>query len=182
MQTFTEHPALWVMLSMLSIAAVSDFRTGLIPNSVVAWGAAAGVVAQLSTALLGEASLGLVLQRVGLGFVLGLALPLVLWGFGALGGGDVKLFAAIGVCVGPFPVLAIQLWAHVVALLIVPVQLLRSGNLLVTLQRSGRVLHNACVPKRLRKPIDPASFTSLRFAPAILLAAVWVCVLEESWP
>ena len=80
------------------------------------------------------------------------------------------------------PVLAIELWAHVVALCFVPVQLLRSGSLLVTLRRSGRVLRNAFVPARLRTPLDPASFTSLRFAPAILLAAIWVCVLGESWP
>jgi len=182
MQTMTDHPALWVMLAMLSIAAVSDLRTGLIPNTVVAWGAAAGVLVQLTTVLLGQVSLGLALQRIALGLLLGSVLPLVLYGFGALGGGDVKLFAAIGVCVGPLSVLAIELWAHVVALCFVPAQLLRGGTLLATLRRSWRVLCNAFVPARRRKPVDTTSFSSLRFAPAIWLAAIWVCVLGEQWP
>lgn len=182
MQAFTDHPALWIVLAMASIAAVSDYRTGLIPNSVVAWGAAAGVLVQLMAAVQGQAPVGLVLQRIGLGLVLGSVLPLALYGFGALGGGDVKLFAAIGVCVGPLPVLAIELWAHVMALLFVPVQLMRSGSLLATLRRSGLLLRNALVPRRLRKPIDYTTCSSLRFAPAILLAAIWVCVLGEQWP
>jgi prepilin peptidase CpaA len=182
MQTFLEHPALWIMLAMSSIAAVSDYRTGLIPNAVVAWGAAAGVLVQLTAVLLGQASAGLVAQRIGLGLLLGSALPLVLFGFGALGGGDVKLFAAIGVCVGPLPVLAIELYAHVMALCFVPFVLLRSGQLLTTLRRSGLVLRNAVLPARRRIPIDRSHFSTLRFAPAILLAAVWVCVLGEPWP
>lgn len=182
MHTFTDQPAIWVMLAMASIAAVSDWRTGLIPNALLAWGAAAGVLAQLSTVMLGQAPLGLALQHIALGLVLGSVLPLVLYGFGALGGGDVKLFAAIGVCVGPVPVLAIELWAHLVALCFVPAQLLRSGTLLATLQRSGLVLRNAVVPARLRKPVDLTRCSSLRFAPAIWLAAIWVCVLGERLP
>lgn len=182
MQTMIDHPSLWVMLAMLSIAAVSDLRTGLIPNAVVAWGAAAGVLAQLTTVVLGQVSLGLALQRIALGLVLGSVLPLVLYRLGALGGGDVKLFAAIGVCVGPLSVVAIELWAHVVALCFVPAQLLRFGTLLATLQRSGRVLCNVFVPAGKRRPMDASSFSSLRFAPAIWLAAIWVCVLGERWP
>lgn len=182
MHTFLENSALWIMLAMSGIAAVSDWRTGLIPNSLVAWGAAAGVLVQLMAVLLGQASAGLVAQRVGLGLLLGAALPCLLFGFGALGGGDVKLFAAIGVCVGPLPVLAIELYAHVVALCFVPFVLLREGKLLATLRGSALVLRNAMLPARLRVPLDPAQLSSFRFAPAILLAAIWVCVLGEQWP
>lgn len=172
----------WIMFTMVSIAAITDLRTGLIPNAVVGLGAAAGVLVQLLAVGLGDDSLWVALSRIALGGLAGLAMPLVLWSLRVLGGGDVKLFAAIGLCVGPWSAVAIQLWSHIVAVCLLPLWLAPSGQLVPALRTSAQVLFNLFVPVSSRKPVDPSRFTSLRFAPAILAAAFGVCWLGWGAP
>ncbi|HKU40711.1 MAG TPA: prepilin peptidase, partial [Polyangiales bacterium] len=87
-----------IVLGMLGAAAVTDLRSGLIPNSLVVAGAAAGVLVQLLAAGLGYLPLGSTLGSMSLGLVVCSIAPGVLYALGALGGGDLKLFAAIGLC------------------------------------------------------------------------------------
>jgi len=178
MYTPIEHPALWVALATTSVAAYTDFRTGLIPNVVVGSGAVAGVLAQLSAAALGQEGISTALQQMGLGLAVGAIIPVTLYAFGALGGGDLKLFAALGLCLGPTHVLAVELWSHVIALLFV----LGSSTLRTSIGTSVRLVHNLFVPASARKPLPRTSMTALRLAPSILLALVWVCVLGERLP
>lgn len=81
------------------IAAATDVRTGYIPNVVTRTTAAAGVLlalpSEIATAAGGACAVGGVL----------FALHLVTRGRG-LGLGDVKLGAAIGACLGPWPGIA----------------------------------------------------------------------------
>jgi prepilin peptidase CpaA len=84
---------------LLATAVASDIASRRIPNLVVAFIAAAGLVVQWvnggpsAAALSALASLGV------------LALLLVPWMSGKLGGGDVKLIAATAIWVGPSRVL-----------------------------------------------------------------------------
>lgn len=176
------QPAIWILLTMLAIAAVSDARTGLIPNAVVASGAIGGLLAKLLAVVLGHITLGAMLASTALGFALCSLVPLTLYACGALGGGDLKLFAAIGVCVGPLDGLGIQLWAHVIAVAWLPWHFLRHGGARRTFAGAVRVCTNLFKPKRLRAPIDRAGLTSLRLAPAIFAAAIWVCLLDGARP
>ena len=173
---------LCVMLTMVSVAAITDWRTGLIPNAVVSYGALLGVLAQLAFYALDHVSATQLGLRVGLGILLGAALPLVLYAYGALGGGDVKLFAAIGLCVGPEQVVLILLWSHVIALGLVPLQLGLTGKLLACARTSLQLVRNLFLPRALRTPIPRAQLTSLRFAPAIWAAAIWVSIQEGLLP
>jgi prepilin peptidase CpaA len=74
-----------------------------------------------------------------LGLLLGFAIPLVLFIMGALGGGDVKLLAAVGAWLGPVLVFKVILAAAVVGLVIVLVQATTQGRLR-TLFRNSTVL------------------------------------------
>ena len=76
-------------------AVVSDARRLLIPN----WTAAAVALAFLPAALMGGLGLAALGLHYGVGLVL-LAIGLVLFWRGILGGGDVKLLAAVGVWIG----------------------------------------------------------------------------------
>lgn len=178
MHTPFDQPSLWIALAMASSAAITDLRSGIIPNSVVAIGAAAGVLAQLLTVALGPVELGATLQQMALGFALGALMPLLLWAYGALGGGDVKLFAAIGLCVGPYAVLAIELWAHVIALGLIPLHLLRRGPLRQTLPAFARRVRDLFRPTHPGTALELTPSSSLRFAPAICAAVTWVCLFE----
>ena len=91
-------PSSWVpllLIAVLLIAAMTDFRSAKIPNWLTMPMIAAGLV---SHALAGGWS-GFMnsLQGFGLGF----GLFLTLYWLGGLGAGDVKLVAAIGSVMGP---------------------------------------------------------------------------------
>src|SRR5690606_463596 len=94
-------------LSLCAIAAVTDVRTGRIPNRLVAWGLGLGAALPVASALVAarpEGVLVALVRELGAAFaglLVTAAVPLVLFSMRALGGGDVKLFAAVGALAGP---------------------------------------------------------------------------------
>jgi len=171
MQPLLDQPSFWVALAMLAIAAVSDLRSGLIPNTLVLIGAGVGVLVQLLAA---GPNLGSALGSMLLGMLVCSIVPTILWMWGVLGGGDLKLFAATGLCVGPAAGLDIQLASHLLAVVPLPLYFLRRGGTVRTLRGDWTLLANIFRPAARRKPLDQAQLTSLRFAPAIFGAALWV--------
>lgn len=180
MPSFPFDLAVWVMLVMAAVAAVSDLRTGLISNVTVVLGALGGALAQLASLdSLTAASLGTTALRIALGALLCAVVPLTLYLLGGLGGGDLKLFVAIGICLGPLDGLSVQLSAFALMTLLLPVYLARTGKLRVTLRTSGRLLRNMLRRADSHQVIESNEVTSLRFAPAIFAAALWVACTES---
>lgn len=107
----TGSATLWgVMLTGLLLAAcATDVRARRIPNALVLATLGAGLVrAALATAA-GPYAVGV--QAALLGALLGLAAWLPLYALGALGAGDVKLFAAAAAWLGPQGVLPASTYA-----------------------------------------------------------------------
>ena len=94
-----------VGLTIASIACVTDLRTRRIPN-VLTFGAALG-------AFLYQFAGGGVegLGDAALGWLVGAAIFIVPFALGGLGGGDVKLLAALGAWLGPADVVFLALYA-----------------------------------------------------------------------
>lgn len=147
-------------------AAISDGRTGRIPNwmtlpvlviAVFFWGISEGL-AGLAHSLLGALVCGVV--------------PLFLFAKGALGGGDVKLFAALGALTGPSFGLEIQLFGFVLAAVYALARLAFEGKLLRTLANALRVGLNPLLPSRLRKPVEPELMSKVRLGIPIFVAVV----------
>jgi len=89
-----------IAVSICSLtAAVIDLRTRRVPNGLTGAAAAIGV----AMALTGTGRVGIV--GAVLGGVIGLTLMLPGYLWGATGGGDVKLLAAVGTLLGPDRVL-----------------------------------------------------------------------------
>ncbi|WP_058304337.1 A24 family peptidase [Gorillibacterium timonense] len=85
----------WVLLgALITAAGVTDIRRSRIPNAITITGAGAGIVLQLAMAGWSGAWNSI------LGLMIGFAPLFLLYLFGALGAGDVKLFAAIGAISG----------------------------------------------------------------------------------
>jgi len=84
-----------VLLSLLTVSALTDLRTGRIYNRVTYPAMLAGIAASF-------AGLGPSPAMAILGGVIGGALLYVMFAFGWMGGGDVKLMAAVGFLTG-FP-------------------------------------------------------------------------------
>jgi prepilin peptidase CpaA len=93
------HIVLYLLLGLLGWAAFEDAREYLIPNRISASVAALYPAYALST---GEAAAILPALAVGLGV---LVLGLIAFARGILGGGDVKLMAAVALWAGPSLVL-----------------------------------------------------------------------------
>lgn len=161
--------AAWIVLLTLP-AAVTDARRGLIPNaltlpSLLAAPLAAWWLAGVSG--LAEALLG--------GFACG-AVPLVLYGSGAGGGGDVKLLAALGAVAGARLGLEIQLASFLLASAWALGVLALRGGLRASLARALGLALRPLLPRRLRDRIHdaPATMTSVRLGPAVFAAAALV--------
>ncbi len=93
-----------ILGALLGTACVTDVAARRIPNAVVAAIAASGLWAQWWSAGIRGAGLGLLAGSIVLvGLFPG-------WSLGKLGGGDVKLAAAVAVWVGPSKLLAFALF------------------------------------------------------------------------
>jgi prepilin peptidase CpaA len=85
----------WAMAAVTAIAAATDMRARIIPNWLVGVGLLLGF--GLNTYMHGWSGLGSAL--LGFSLALGFYIPLYL--LRAMGGGDVKLMAAVGALAGP---------------------------------------------------------------------------------
>ena len=129
------------------IATVTDWRTGRIPNwltlpplviAPIVYGIAHGWIGVMSS--------------VGGIIVCGLV-PFFLWRQSAIGGGDVKMVAAIGASAGVLVGLEIELVSFLVAGLYALGRLAWSGELLKTLANSFFLALNPLLPKKWRRTI-----------------------------
>lgn len=121
------------LLVALVWAAAEDVLTRRIRNVLAFSVAASGLVQSflpLHTVTPGDAALG---------FLAGFALMLLPFALGGMGGGDVKLLAAIGAWLGPWGALNVFLGAAVFGLVVVLTQAAWQGRLQV-LARNSAVL------------------------------------------
>ena len=153
-------------LALVTVAALWDWRTGLIPNWLTI---PPLVIAPVAHGLAGDASIGLssLLGIIACGLP-----PYLLFRMGAIGGGDVKLFAALGGMNG----FARGTEIFVVALLVGTLQaclvLFVRGRLGSVLRGSWELLANLFRPAGRRRPVAPETMTEMRLGPAILVGTV----------
>jgi len=123
------------LICTLAVAAVIDARERRIPNWLTFGLMAAGLgrAAFVSPENFGHAMLGI---------VVGGAIPLVLYMISAVGGGDVKLLAAIGAWVGPGPAILIFMVQAVLGLVIVITQALAQRRTGILLRNSALIVAN----------------------------------------
>jgi prepilin peptidase CpaA len=124
------------MLALLTWAAVQDVRTRRIRNWLTLSLAGSGLLASLVPH--GGVTPTQSLMGLGVGF----AIPFALFVLGALGGGDVKLLAAIGAWIGPADVFRVFVVAAIVGLVIVLVQCTAQGKLFALFRNSAVLTMN----------------------------------------
>jgi prepilin peptidase CpaA len=156
-------------ISVAVVGAVIDARTGHVPNWLTLGGLAAAPLVNFALASSAED------PRAGLTAV-GLSLlgavicgfgPLVAFLKGGMGGGDVKLLAAIGAFLGPRLGLDAEFYGFVLGALYVPAKLAWQGTLFSTLSGVLRVLGNPFRPKAARAEAPEALKMRVRLGPAI---------------
>lgn len=154
----------WVLglaLVLAATSAVTDYRTGHIPN----WITIPPIfVGPLLHGLVdgGEAALSSLLAMVICG-----AVPLLMFWRQGMHGGDTKLFIAIAALCGTQTGLEAQLLAFVVGTIYAMGRLAWEGKLLATLGRTLYLGLNPILPKSWRKAPTPELMQKLRLGGAI---------------
>jgi prepilin peptidase CpaA len=174
------------LLVVTAIAGYVDYRTGHIPNRLVLVAAALGLVTHFAVhvALLRapgqpyqELLTGAAANAV-IGVLATSVVPLLLYRLRAMGGGDVKLLASVGVWAGPVLGIQIELHAFVLAALYAPARLAYRGELLRSLGSSVALLTNPFLPPSRRRPLPESTLTELRFGPAVFAGTLIVALLR----
>ena len=143
-------------LLIAAVAAVTDMRRGEIPNWLTLPPLAAAPVVQWI--LHGPwAALGALAAILLCGLV-----PYLLFRRGAAGGGDVKLFAALGGVAGLSVGIEAQLCTFAAAALVSLGRLAWNGRLLATLTSAAWLGLNPILPARWRRHVAPELMTAVR--------------------
>ena len=165
-----------VALLIAAVAAVTDFRTGEIPN----WLTLPPLVVAPVAYFVLHGIWGLV-GSVGAIVVCGLV-PYLLFRRGAAGGGDVKLFAAIGAVGGLAVGIEAQLITFMAAALISLGRLAWNGRLLRTLYNSTFLGLNPILPQKYRREVAPELMTMVRLGAFAFVGTAVALLLRYPMP
>lgn len=170
--------------ALAAIAAAYDVRTGHIPNRLTLGGLLAATVGHFIHGTVCS-GVGAGAEEAGLALLGALgcaAVPLLMFRKGVMGGGDVKLLAALGAALHPLAGLEAETYGFVAAALLAPAKLAWDGRLLVTLKSTLSLLLNPLRQRAERRALPDAAVTWFRLGPAIFLgtaATLLVRVLSD---
>ncbi len=170
---------LWFYAAAIAVAAIAawvDGRTGEIPNWLTFGLLGIAPVAHVFYTLAHTHSRMEAGQDGGLsalGAVVCAIIPVALYRAEALGGGDVKLFVAIGALLLPLRGLETELWSFCAAAVIAPLQLAWRGKLFQTVGNAAYLMANPFLPKERQRTLDRETVSWFRMGPAILLGTLW---------
>ncbi len=156
------------MLLVAAAAAASDARTGLIPN----WLTLPPLFASVVLYFVLQGAGGLLFSLAG-ALACGL-LPYFLFRTGSMGGGDVKLLAALGAIGGLQTGLEVQFMGIILAAVYAILVLAFKGRLGKMLLASLWVIQNLFLPAERRRQLPPAERMSLRLGVPIFLGTAVV--------
>ncbi len=173
-------PALWsvmVLVVVLIIAAVSDLRSGKVPNwltypAIVIGLAGHGIIGGIH----GKSdAMGLV--GAAIGFTVGFFPLLLCWLAGGIGGGDAKLSGAIGALGGWRLALGAMLYGFIIAALMAVVVMIKRRIVRQTLKRVWNTMALLVIPGS--RPGNPTRADSPRIALAAALSLGTIIAMLE---
>jgi prepilin peptidase CpaA len=166
--------ALGLALVVSAAAALLDWRTGHIPNWLTLGSMGLALLAHSTYGAAGSGARGVAgaVVSVLLGVVVCSLVPLLMYRAKGMGGGDVKLLAALGAMCGPMIGMQAQFYSFIAIVLYACAALAYQGKLVRTLWQSLRILVNPVLPAARKKPVSPDMLTSLKLGPAILAGVI----------
>ena len=179
------EPFMALAIVVVLVAAWSDLKHRRIPNKLTLPAIAVGLV--LAVVLEGMDGL----KWSGIGFAFGFGVFLLPWLMGGMGGGDVKLMAAVGALLGWPMVLWVTLLSCVVAILICFVKAIWQGKVLALLFSTWRIVVYGFRGLLMRSPIEEIgegtkdiAIGYVPFGVSIAIGTGWAILLRlvaEQW-
>jgi prepilin peptidase CpaA len=146
------------------MGALIDLKTRRVPNPLTLGIAATGLV------LAATRLSGLSVAAAALGFTVGVGLMLLPYIFGAMGGGDVKLFAALGTFLGPWPTVQAFLYTLLAGGVLAVVVALQRQRLQETMRNAAVLVQTG--GENVAAIEHPTSNNRFAYAPAIAVGTL----------
>lgn len=146
------------------VSAVVDMRTRRVPNPLTMGIAATGL------AFAAMRWSGLTIAAAALGFAVGLGLMLLPYLFGAMGGGDLKLFAALGTFLGPRPIVQAFLYTLLAGGILAVVVAFQRRRLQETMHNAAELVKSGGANAAAIE--HPTSNNRFAYAPAIAVGTL----------
>jgi prepilin peptidase CpaA len=174
------HAILVPALVVAGLAALYDWRTGHIPNWLTLGALWLGCVAHSLIGIdqLGARGAAAAALSSLMGLVVAGLVPLLLYRLGAMGGGDVKLLAALGVWCRAAEGIELELYAFVIAALYAGARLAYRGQLLRCLGGAARLLVGRRSAGGSRTAPALGQLHEMRFAPSVFAATCCVAATK----
>jgi len=162
------RPILLALLALVIVAAVFDFKSRRIPN----WLTLTGVLCGIGIHCWISQWQGLLVATLGMGLALLIYLPL--FALRAVGGGDVKLMAAVGALAGANDWVLIFLITAILGGVVALLLVVAKGRLTKTLRNVGVILNEMAhlrAPHEHHEELDVTSDKALRLPHGCTIAA-----------
>ena len=167
-----QHVVFIVAIAVAAIAAVLDWRKGEIPNWLTLPMILAAPVFHMVRYKLAKETMESASYEAAYslgGAALSAVVPLLLFRQSAIGGGDVKLFIALGAILQPVLGVESQMYGFFAGAILAPARLAYDGKLIATLKNSIVILSNLFLPKTKQRSVDATALTWFRLGPAIFI-------------
>lgn len=176
-----QHVVFFVAIAVAAIGAVLDWRKGVIPDWLTVPVILVAPLLHIARFSIAKHPTDAALQEgaysVG-GAVLCAVVPLLLFRQSAIGGGDVKLFVALGALFQPMLGVEAQMYGFFAGAILAPARLAYEGKLLSTLKNSLAIGANFFLPKTKQRTVDATALSWFRLGPAILLGVLLTVYLH----
>jgi prepilin peptidase CpaA len=164
-----------------AVAAWVDWKTGEIPNWLTLGALALAPLAHLSHAR----AIGATMEESAIeggasiaGAIVTALVPLLLYRQNAMGGGDVKLYAALGAILHPSIGIEAAMYSFIAAALLAPIRLIYEGKFLNSMKNAATIGANLFRPTKKQTEVDESSLTWFRLGPAIFLGTLAAVLLR----
>lgn len=176
-----QHAVFIVAIAVAAVGALIDWRKGEIPNWLTL--PALGVAPLLHVARFKLAKETMEVASYEGAYSLGGAalcavVPLLLYRQSAIGGGDVKLFVALGALLQPMLGVEAQMYGLFSGAILAPVKLAYEGKLLSTIKNAFAIGANFFLPKTRQQSVDATALSWFRLGPAIFMGVMLTAYLH----
>lgn len=175
------HVVFIVAIAVAFIAGWLDWRKGEIPNWLTF--GALGLAPLLHVVRFSmakqpmEAALTEGAISIG-GAALCAIVPMMLYRQSAIGGGDVKLFIALGALLQPMVGVEAQMYSFFAGAIMAPAKLAYEGKLFSTLKNAMLIGANLFLPAKKQKSVDAAVLSWFRLGPATAIGVALAAFLH----
>ncbi|MDF2694154.1 MAG: hypothetical protein K0S65_2537 [Labilithrix sp.] len=175
------HAVLVLATAVGAVGAVFDWRKGQIPNWLTIPSVLLAPLLHVLLSYVSKAGTETALHEGGYalgGAALCSVVPLLLFSRGAIGGGDVKLLAAVGALLQPVLGVEAQMYGFLAAAVLAPASLAYEGKLFLVMKNALAIGANFFLPKARQRSVDSSALSWFRLGPAIFIGVVLTTILH----